>query len=72
MKAKEINKKPIALEFILQQIEHVNNNQNQFKIFFQHCVYVEQKTILQLIELGFKVYRGDWDGMHKDALIIEW
>lgn len=71
MEAKDLIKKAISIESIYEHISDANIN-GHFKVFIPHYVYVEEKDKLQLIEDGFKVYNGDWDGVIVNALIIEW
>ncbi|MFD2824796.1 hypothetical protein ACFS5M_14025 [Lacinutrix iliipiscaria] len=71
MKACELKKTSEALENIYKLISEANSR-SEFKCFIPHFVYVSEKIRLQLIEDGFKVYRGDWDGVITNCLIIEW
>lgn len=71
MKAKDLNKTSETIENIYSQISEANAN-NQFKCFIPHFLYVDDSVKMQLIKDGYKVYRGDWDGMMIDCLIIEW
>lgn len=70
MKTKDLIKESIPIEKIYKDIEFAITR-NEFKINIYHAIYVSDEIILQLIEDGFKVYRGDWD-MMKNCLIIEW
>jgi len=71
MKAKELNKKSISVEVIYKDIQNQEDN-NCFKHYIPHFVFVSDKTKLELIENGFKVYIGDWDGIITNCIIIEW
>ena len=71
MKASELEKRYVDIDEIYKRIEFANAR-SQFKIFFRHSTCVSQDTKQQLIENGFKVYPGDWDGIEKNCLIIEW
>ena len=71
MKATELQKIPMAIDKIYDLINS-ENMQNNFKVFIPHWKYIENETILQLINDGFKVYKGDWDGMAINSTIIEW
>ncbi len=71
MRAKSLQKKSTPIEEIYKWIES-SNNVGDFKIFIPHFKHVDESVRLQLIEDGFKIYRGDWDGITTNALIIEW
>jgi len=71
MKAKHLKKETEVIENIYTEISKANAN-GQFKHFIPHFIYVDDKVRLQLIEDGFKVYKGDWDNIMINALIIEW
>jgi len=71
MKAKELSKSSEVIENIYKIISEANAR-GEFKIFIPHFVYVEENLKLKLIDDGYKVYKGDWDGIMKDVLIIEW
>ena len=71
MKANELKKQTEVIDNIYKAISEANSNGN-FKHFIPHWVYVSDEIILQLINDGFKVYKGEWDGIMKDCLIIEW
>ena len=71
MKAKELKKQSIKLEAIYKEIQ-MANDRGEFKFFIPHFVVVDECTKIQLIEDGFKVYKGDWDSVIINALIIEW
>lgn len=70
MKAKDLKKVSISIDEIHKQIDEVGDTQH--KIFIPHWTYVEDIVILNLINNGFKVYNGNWDGIMVDCLIIEW
>jgi len=71
MKANHLIKQSEVLDNIYKRISEANSH-SMFKIFIPHFIYVEESVRLQLIDDGYKVYEGDWDGMVKGALIIEW
>ena len=71
MKAKSLTKVTEVIENIYKQISEANAN-NQFKCFIPHFVYVTDDVKMQLINDGYKVYKGDWDGVMTNCLIIEW
>ena len=71
MKAEHLKKQSEVIEHIYKRISEANAN-GEFKIFIPHFVYVEEKVKLQLIDDGYKIYKGQWDGVIIDALIIEW
>lgn len=48
------------------------HEQGEFKICIPHFQYIDDKIKLQLMDDGFKVYMGQWDGIQLEALIIEW
>ena len=63
-------KKSVFWEDIVKEIEKFPKV--QFKHFIPHYIYVDEVNIGCLIKAGYKVSRGDWDGMMKNCLIIEW
>lgn len=63
-------KKSIFWEDIVKEIEKFP--ETQYKHFIPHFLYVDEINIGNLVRAGYKVYRGDWDGVMKDVLIIEW
>ena len=71
MKASELKKESEVIENISKYISEANAH-GRFKCYIPHDVYVNESVKLQLIEDGFKVYKGDWDGMMTNCLIIEW
>jgi len=71
MKAKDIIKNSVKIETIYENIKRTNES-NQYKIFYPNSVFIDENIKLKLIEDGFKVYKGDWDKIIPDALIIEW
>jgi len=71
MKAKDLVKKDWPIEEVYKQIE-TENGYGCFKIFIPHNRFFSEKSKLELMVNGFKVYRGDWDGIMKDVVIIEW
>lgn len=50
----------------------MSNDHGSYKIFLSHSQCISDEVKLKLIADGFKVYIGDWDGIIKNALIIEW
>ena len=71
MKATELKKQSEVIENLYRRISEANA-EGQFKIFIPHFVYVKASVQIELIQNGFKVYKGSWDGVMNDALIIEW
>jgi hypothetical protein len=71
MKAKELKKESMTIDEIYERISDANSMKH-FKYFIPHFVYTTESVTMQLIEDGFKVYRGAWDGGMTDCLIIEW
>lgn len=71
MKAKDLKKESEVIENIYKAISEANAN-GYYKHFIPHFVYVSESVKMQLIDDGYKVYKGDWDGITKDCLIIEW
>lgn len=71
MKASSLKKETEVIENIYKAISESNAN-GRFKHFIPHDVYVSDEVRLQLIDDGFKVYKGDWDGVMTNCLIIEW
>jgi hypothetical protein len=71
MKAKELIKKETDLKIIYEDIKQ-QNEYGCFKTFIPHNRILSEKAKLELMENGFKVYKGDWDGIMKDVYIIEW
>jgi hypothetical protein len=71
MEAKDLNKKSIELEQIYKDIQSANDR-GDYKWFIPHCVFIDESIKMQLINDGFKVSKGDWDGIAKDCIIIEW
>ena len=71
MKANELKKISVKLDTIFTDIVAANTS-NAFKIHYPHFIFVADNIRLELINLGYKVYIGDWDGIMKNALIIEW
>ena len=71
MKAKDLVKKELTLESIYKGIEQDNDN-GYYKHYIPHFMYVADNTRLKLIDDGYKVYRGDWDGLITNVIIIEW
>lgn len=70
MKANQIIKKPIPIEEIHERIKSAVEMMHN-KAFIPHFEYVNDDTIFQLIDDGFKVYKGEWDTMRR-GYIIEW
>ena len=71
MNAKTLNKKDIDVNLMYESIK-TQNDSGYFKIFIPHDKFVSDETKVKLIESGFKVYKGDWDGIMKNVIIIEW
>lgn len=74
-KASQITKESLTIEDIEKKISDIEANPYEkglFKIFFPHWVYISNDVKLKLMEAGYKVYTADWDGVMKDAFIIEW
>jgi len=71
MRAEHLKKQTEAIDNIYKAISEANAN-GQFKIAIPHFMHVSDEVKLELIENGYKVYIGDWDGVVKNALIIEW
>lgn len=71
MKAKDLIRKERDIKEVYENIKSANEI-GQFKIFIPNWNYFSDASRLELIENGFKVYKGDWDGIMKDVLIIEW
>ena len=71
MKAKHLKKQTEVIENIYKAISEANAS-GRFKHFIPHFIYVDEKVKSQLIEEGYKVYKGDWDAHMIDCLIIEW
>ena len=71
MKASHLKKESEVIENIYQFISR-ENQEGRFKYFIPHFVYVSEQVKSELIENGYKVYRGNWDANITDALIIEW
>ena len=71
MKANTLIKQSINIESVYERIINETNN-GHCKAYYPHFVYIDESIKLQLIEDGFKVYKGVWDGVMVDCLIIEW
>lgn len=71
MKASDLSKRYLLSDKIFDDIKKAND-EGSFKIFYPHWVSIDDSTKLKLIENGFKVYTGQWDGIITDTLIIEW
>ena len=63
-------KKSVYWGDILKEIEKFPPT--QFKHFIPHFIYIDEINIANLVNAGFKVYRGSWDGIMRDVIIIEW
>lgn len=73
MNAKDLTKVSVDVDQIYQDIRaKLDHNPSFFKHFIPHFIYVSDETKLQLMRDGFKVYSGQWDGIEKHGLIIEW
>ena len=71
MKAKSLTKVSETIENIYNAISEANAN-SSYKHFIPHNIYVSDEVRLKLIDDGYKVYKGNWDGIMTDVLIIEW
>lgn len=72
-KASERIKTTISVKDIEEKIDQIEKDYPyQNKIFIPHYHNVSNDTKLQFMNAGYKIYNGDWDGVMKDALIIEW
>ena len=70
MKASELVKNSVKIEDIYLNIEE-RNKEGDYKIFYPCYVYISDGVVMQLIEDGFKVSKGEW--FKGDiGLIIEW
>lgn len=73
MKANSIKKTSVTVKEIYEGIEsELKHNSSKFKYHIPHWIYVSDEVKLELINEGFKVYKGSWDGILNEALIIEW
>lgn len=73
MTANSIKKTSITAKEIYEQIEsQLKHNTSFFKYHIPHWINVSDEVKLQLINDGFKVYKGSWDGAINEGLIIEW
>jgi len=70
MKANTLEKKSVSIEEIYKEIKRANDSGN-FKIFIFHAKYVDEKVIINLLDDGYKVYKGKWDEQISGT-IIEW
>lgn len=71
MKASSLSKKTLSIFDVHEEIE-IANELGSFKIFIPHHKFIKNETVIQLIEDGFKVHKGDWDGININVTIIEW
>lgn len=71
MKANELQKRYLSIDEIYKTIEG-QNEVGYFKMHIPHYVCVKEDVLLQLMQEGFKVSKGNWDGFILDAIIIEW
>lgn len=71
MRANSLVKISVTIEGIYTAIEE-GNKYGCFKHGIPHNLYVSDEVKLKLMADGFKVYNGDWDGVMKNSLIIEW
>jgi hypothetical protein len=71
MKATDLNKQSISLETIYEKIKFANKNM-EYKTHIPHSIFVSDEIKFTLINDGFKVYQGAWDGFMINCLIIEW
>lgn len=56
---------------LIERIKDANDN-GRYAIFVSKFMYISNETKKRLLDEGFKVYTGDWDGVMKDITIIEW
>lgn len=70
MKASECKKVSITIEEVYESIKNVPKNHCKYPI--PHFVYVSESVKTQLMEDGFDLTIGDWDGVMKNCLIIKW
>jgi len=72
-KAHERKKTTLPTSEIEKKIDEIEkNNLYQNKIFIEPFYSVSDETKLEFINAGYKVYFGDWDGIMRNVLIIEW
>lgn len=71
MKANSLVKQEITIGKIHQDIQQ-SNDEGKNKIFIPHFIPLSDQTKLQLMNDGFKVYMGAWDGFMINCTIIEW
>lgn len=74
IKATDIVKKEgKEVENVYENIQKANER-GEFKIVIPHFVYISPAKKIELIDNGFKVYKGNWHGGTGDGqdLIIEW
>lgn len=73
MKAQELKKQSITIEKIYDEIQELNKNNPEInKKFIPHFVYVSESVKEKLMQDGFDLTIGDWDGQMKNCLIIKW
>jgi len=71
MKANELVKKYVTLEFIYDLVKSANDVGN-YRTFILPHKRVKESTIMELITNGFKIYKGVYDDRFRDVTIIEW
>lgn len=72
-KASDLTKRSISKEEVYDEISNLyNQKKSHYKHFIQHYFYISEEVILQMLNDGFKVYKGDFDHINKDVWIIEW
>ena len=72
-KAYERIKTTLTIKEISERIDSIEKNQPYInKAFIPHFENVSDETKLEILNKGYKVYVGDWDGIMKNVLIIEW
>jgi hypothetical protein len=75
-KSNSFNAKDLTItEFPLGEIYDIIKNVNEqgmVKTFIPHYKYVPNKSIMNLIQNGFHVYKGNWDANNKGCFIIVW
>lgn len=68
-------KTSLTLKEVEKRMDEVENSEHEkgvHKIFYPHFVYFSDELKLELMKYGYKVYKGSWDGVINDAIIIEW
>lgn len=72
-KASDLTKRSISKDEVYAEISELyNRKQSHYKHFIPCYIYLSEEVILQMLNDGFKVYKGDFDHINKDVWIIEW